>query len=884
VIPQQANSFYDISGLVAHLQAGHVILTPNQRMARHIRLAWGQLQVRQGQGCWNSPRVMSLEQWWLHCYDMAIIAGTELPNLLTAGQELCVWQTVIAKHPASAALLRPRGAAQLARDAYQHMLQWGVDWRAEPMASAFAVDGDASLFLEWVRAFEQQLQTRALTTVPQLLPELATLSPCETIVLAEFDELPPLYRESLLIQAQDLQDYSFSTEAGTHRIVACEDSDAELLAAAAWAQQIWTQQPEARVGLLVPQLQQRRQTVQRALQQAFSDISRLQRKPLPLNISAGISLDSCGVVRTALALLKLVVEDSSLPALVQVLSSRYRDNSEFQWEQQLIQRLYRRGREQVAASLLRHECLRIEVENQSGLQLGQQLLALSQQRDLRASHMPSQWVGIFSAGLELLGWPGKSALDSQEYQQIEHWQRALEQMSELDRVCAPVNYRTALGHLQQICMEAVFQPQTEDAQIQVLGLLEAAGLQFDYLWLCGMSSKEWPPAATPNPFIPGQIQRQLNLPHANAERELHYARGLLRQFIACGADIVASYPRFEADVPQPPSPLLMDLDATESSAERDLATPIWLDIHAHSQAQYSMDDMAPVVSDAEASTVRGGSGLIGDQSQCPFRAFTYHRLGARPLPDLSVALTAAERGSILHDALYRLWGELEDSTRLQASSEQEREDIIERASSSAVDEFRSHHPQAVMQSLLDLELQRLQVLLKAWLEVEAERTEFSVFAREEGSIVELGKLTLQLRIDRIDQLADGRKMIIDYKSGSGEIRYWGGERPQQPQLPLYAQAMGDEVDAVCFAIVSASDCGFKGLGRAAVAPGIKSEIAGAVRGWDQPPQDWDTLQDYWRQSLQQLAHDFMAGKALVDPVDARNTCTWCGLESLCRIQ
>jgi ATP-dependent helicase/nuclease subunit B len=885
VISKPSNNFYDISGLVGYLESDQVILTPNQRLARRIRLGWGRWQVEQGRDCWNSPPVMSLQQWWQHCYEMAVVAGAQLPNLLTSAQELALWQTCIQQHPASAVLLRPRGAAQLARDAYQHIQQWQIDWRSEPMASTFKVDADASLFLEWLEEFEQQLQTRQLSTMQQLLPQLAAQHPCEVIVLAEFDELSPLYLQSLQAQAQTVENYSFRADSGSHRIVACEDSDGEVLAAAAWAQQIWSRDPEARVGLLVPQLQQRRQTVQRALQQAFSNVAGLQRKALPVNFSAGVSLDSCGVVRTALGLLKLATEDSNLPLLVQLLHSRYRDNTEFLQEQQLIQRLYRRGRERVAASLLRHECARIKVgAAEVGLQLGRQLLELSQQRELRERHLPSQWGAMFSACLERLGWPGNAALDSEEYQQIEHWHGALAQLAELDRVCKPLTFSAALGQLQQICREAVFQSQTEDAQIQVLGLLEAAGLQFDYLWLCGMGSNEWPPAATPTPFIPGQLQRQLNLPHANAERELQYAQGLMHQFIACGADIVASYSRFDADVAQPPSPLLNELAATEEIIESGGYAPAWLEIQAQNQGRFYSDETAPGVSDIEATDLRGGSGLIADQSQCPFRAFAYHRLGARPLPDLAVALTAAERGSILHDALYTLWGELANSSALKASSEEEREQLIVRACTAAVGEFRRHHPQPEIQALLDIEQRRLQTLLKAWLQLEAEREDFEVLAREEGSTIELGKLRLQLRIDRIDQLASGGKMIIDYKSGSGEIRYWGGERPQQPQLPLYAQALGDEVEAVSFAIVSSRECAFRGLGRHTDTPGIKNDIASAARTWEQAPQDWDTLQEYWQRSLARLAQDFLDGKALVDPVDKRNTCTWCGLESLCRIQ
>jgi ATP-dependent helicase/nuclease subunit B len=827
---------------------------------------------------------MSLEQWWQHCYEASVLAGMELPNLLTAQQELELWQASIVEHPLSAALLRPRGAAQLARDAYRNMLLWQIDWHTEPQASAFNYDADASLLLEWVQAYERQIERKALAIVPQLVAQLAQQNPCETIVLAEFDEVSPLYRSALLSQTENLLDYAHNAPAGQHRIVACEDNDSELLQAASWAKQISLQQPDARVGILVPRLQQCRQTVQRTLQQVFTDSSSLGRKSLPINFSAGVSLSSCGVVRSALALLKLPVEDSALPALVQLLHSRYRDGTELALEQQLIQRLYRRGRERVPVSLLRHECARIKSAQGTGLKLGQQLLEISQQRDLRERHLPSQWAALFSTCLENLGWPGSSPLDSEEYQQVEHWQSALKQMNELDRVCQAMTYNSAQRHLQQICKEAVFQPQTEDAQIQVLGLLEAAGLQFDHLWLCGMSSTQWPPIATPNPFVPAQIQRELSMPHANAERELHYARGLLRQFIACGADITASYARFDAGVPQAASPLLVELADSQSIVEKDACPQQWLDLHALSQTEHISDSQAPIVADTEIGQIRGGSGLIADQSQCPFRAFAHHRLRARALPDLSVALTAAERGSILHDALYQLWGELSDSASLRATSGSEREQIIQRAANSAVDGFRQRYPQTEMQSLLDVELQRLQPLLKTWLEVEEQREEFQVIAREEGLTIALGKLSLELRIDRIDQLPSGRKMIIDYKSGNAEIRYWAGQRPQQPQLPLYAQAMGEEVEAVSFAVVSGKDCSFKGMGRATGTAGVKDDIGAAVKNWDVDLQDWDALQEYWSYTMQELAQDFLDGEAQVDPVDIRNTCTWCGLESLCRIQ
>ena len=68
------------------------------------------------------------------------------------------------------------------------------------------------------------------------------------------------------------------------------------------------------------------------------------------------------------------------------------------------------------------------------------------------------------------------------------------------------------------------------SNVQVLGPLEAAGLGFDQLWLCGMQADRWPAPARPNPFIPQPLQRRLQMPHASAQREWAFATALMDQF------------------------------------------------------------------------------------------------------------------------------------------------------------------------------------------------------------------------------------------------------------------------------------------------------------------------------------------------------------------
>ena len=107
----------------------------------------------------------------------------------------------------------------------------------------------------------------------------------------------------------------------------------------------------------------------------------------------------------------------------------------------------------------------------------------------------------------------------------------------------------ALAMLRRCCENRISQPQTADARIQVLGPLEAAGLSFDALWICGLEAGRFPAPARPNPFIPIPLQRRLDMPHASADREWRFATVLLDQFCRGAGQLIASYSRFSDGIP-----------------------------------------------------------------------------------------------------------------------------------------------------------------------------------------------------------------------------------------------------------------------------------------------------------------------------------------------
>ena len=116
-------------------------------------------------------------------------------------------------------------------------------------------------------------------------------------------------------------------------------------------------------------------------------------------------------------------------------------------------------------------------------------------------------------------------------------------------------------------------------------------------------------------------------------------------------------------------------------------------------------------------------------------------------------------------------------------------------------------------------------------------------------------------------------MLIDYKTGSPTPAQWDGDRPDEPQLPVYAVTSGLDLAAVAFAQIRVGDLRFKGTATSAeVLPGAK-------------PNDieWETQLAQWRSVLEKLAADFRDGVATVDPKTPGKTCEYCGLQSLCRV-
>src|SRR5208337_4935902 len=124
-----------------------------------------------------------------------------------------------------------------------------------------------------------------------------------------------------------------------------------------------------------------------------------------------------------------------------------------------------------------------------------------------------------------------------------------------------------------------------------------------------------------------------------------------------------------------------------------------------------------------------------------------------------------------------------------------------------------------------------------------------------------------LRLDRIDRLNDGSLLVIDYKTGDVSPKSWDLPRPDDVQLPLYAGFAlppREELGGLVFAKLRAGERNREFAGRVRRAnETLLSDLKGSNSLVRNTLDDEDI--DAWRGYIQQMARDFLAGRAEIDP-------------------
>lgn len=831
--------------LLDYLEQGATVITPNNRLSGEVLQFFF---TNKPAFFKEKPRCLPWQvylqtAYQSHCYQNPQII---FPVLLGAQQRRHLWADILSRDSSQSP---NQGLLDEVQEAWSRCQRWLIDTNQPD----FLHTSQTRQFQHWVEQFENELAERHAITDDQLVNFLINHSvktAPKTIIWYCFDDYTPqqqalqqhLSAKGCTMHHMDL-DQSLDDNA---RLYAAEDEENEYQQLTLWIRDNHIQNNK-RIGIIVPDLQSKAKQLQRLLQQQLQGVS--------FNISLGQTLNDFSLVSHALSWLNLGTETFTNHQARLLLYSPFLAGS--QTEQFERMQCLQDGKALQEASIER-SILLPELQSRTPA-LGELVSHLKNYPEFASVH---EWIDAFIDRLTCLGFPGEYALNSANYQCYSRFISLFDEFRELAFISAVMSKSQALNAFETLVATTIFQPETDEESIQILGLLEASGCVFDSLWVSNMTDECLPQKTKLSPFIPPFLQREQQMPHACPARELVLATKIIERLKNSGTHSVFSYPRLTKDKPNLPCPLLIALPAF-SALTPEMATSLLALEH------YIEDYRLPP--GAHEKTI-GGASLLANQAKCPFRAFVTHRLHTKQSVASSDGPNMMERGQITHKVMEILWQNLKNQTTLLAMPVKKLESLIISSIEKTLEPYKLSRKQSFSAPVQAVEQARLRRLVHACLEWEKTRPPFEVEALEKNFSISLAGLNFNLRIDRMDCVASDKKWVIDYKSSLPTNLPFREERPKEPQLLLYA-LLDEHINTLLFAGLKEGHVSVKGLSEESVdANGISNLKKG---------ESWDDLRDIWQKQLTDLADEYSQGHCPPKPASPA-VCQQCDFQSLCR--
>lgn len=829
-----------------------MLLTPNRRLALFLQKQEPQASI------------FSFQQWieslWLQ---LKQDQSTALPSLITPYAETLLWETIITESPSVKTLLRIPQTARLAKEAY-HLIR---HWKLSNLEKQAESEG-CLIYLEWLASYQQKLKQAhwidsadVLEILIEHLPLCISFLP-KQIECIEFHEWTPVEKDFLealqnlnISVSHKTLSRSFSPEIS---VMSFDTKEQELREVTKQIAAYLNTHKTAYIGVVIQDLEQRREEVQLCFQECLPENS--------FNIAAPIPLSEHPLMKSQFLAFSFILKEIPLENWSRLLRSPFfvgglEDQSLLAYLDELLHK-----RKNTHYTLEEVFDLFQKAEENSDRQPPKLLLTFENVIPLRkmfsGKKKTEKWVDAFKLWLQTFGFGLGRPFDPAEQKISEASEAIWEQYLALDPLLGPHTFLEALSHLQRLADHFPFTPKLEkEARIHALGLLEAIGLSFDKLWVLGLTQDIWPKMPNPNPFIPLNVQRKWNLPRSSATRELQMAKHFTEELSKGALEVVFSFPTRREEEPLKMSPLLLGFPYHPHIPKNET-------ISVSASAYHSTLSVNSVPFSGKKSSIHA----LTLQAQCPFRAFSEIRLQATSFSQPTRYLSKSERGEIIHEILYLFWREVKNSRALAALSSTALDSLVHRCLSSVLNRWAKKYPKRLTANYQAIEHKRLEKIISKWILLEKERPPFEIMALEFKQQINDFPLSFSVRVDRMDKLENNDLFIIDYKTGRLPTLSVANETMIEPQLPLYSFGQETLPAGLSYVLLKSDELKYQGI----------SKYNMAISGIKTLP-NWDELHEQWKQSITNLSLEFKEGYAEVKPLLGEATCRGCQLHSLCRI-
>lgn len=781
---------------------------------------------------WETPPLTPYAAWldevWLEH------AGERGPALST-NQSLALWRRVVAESAESGELIGHAGAAQWAAAAWTLLHRWQIDPAAQ---RAGPNDVDYRAFLSWCRSYRAWLDGHGFVDRAELEAALpARVASLGRLELADLEEPYPARTEllaELAARGTRIETRAAPAASGKRYAARLADAADELRAAFAWAAQRLAA-GASRVAIVVSAAARRAHEIER------------------------LAADLPGAPATFWIEGRTPAVEPPIGAAVEALAlaGAYASHATFgRWLRSPF--FVSAADERIARARLDAE-LRADLRSQLPFRAAYrsgvaELLAARAPESARAlaaalavfggirRATPSKWAHLMTRFLAELGWQppaGRAVLLA--------WQSTLDELARLTPIVGEITLDGALRELAGL-LERTTRAALPIRGVHVLARLEDVGPGYDGVWVTGFTDAAWPQPPLGLPLLPVALQRAHGMPYSSPRDAQERSARALDRLVARSRELIISWPARVYDYDTEPSPAIRDWPVLSAGELASLAA----DRPRRAAARETVADAAPPL---VAARVAGGTGALGRQARCPLRAFYQDRLGARPLEPLGFGVPARLRGIAAHRAAERLLADEPAQAELAAKASAVAQ-CVERALAGLFGRARAH-----LAALYELEAEQLEQALAALLRADLARAPFRVRAVEQRTTVTIGPLTFDVRIDRVDELADGSLAIIDYKTNErATSAEWFGPRLRDAQVPLYASQASERVRAAVVTRLTPAEVRYFGFWPDAAFPGRAAKAANP---------DVEAQLATWRAQLAELAGEIAAGdtRFFVDDYD-----------------
>ena len=831
------------------------ILTVNNRLSRGMTSRFGRALKHRSAPL---PQIQPWNSWLAQCEFELTFAhphSHDPVQVIDATIARMLWTEIIiqsGEQDELRGLIDVGQLALLASQADELALHWKVD-----VDSAW-VTPEYEQFAAWQSAYRQRLhdlsaldRTRVALQMPQWIREGRVKLP-DNLVLAGFAQCSPAMKD-VLVACEDcgVTVYEYVPDAVTPlhppRQVRSATPAQQWEQAIEWARRSLDASAEGRYAIVVPDLQGCADKARRLIYAALgSDHA--------FNVAIAPALAQWPAARAMLAWLKVVCALSTQGQVAvelagqAMLAGHCAGDVPERGQRALIDARWRQSQRMT---------LRLDGWHQATGSLEQLHLAWTGAQGLWASISGSDqlaweaWALLFRQTLAKIGFPGDQAQTSVGFQSVQALDEILTQLARLDDYFEPVTWQQALSRLQMLASQTLFQPQRDStARLDVLGLLEAEGGQWDGVWVMGLTDSVLPAAVSPNPLLPRQALAMAQAPRSTPEREREWAARTFEGLCQLAPSITLSWPARDDQQVLRASPLLHRVPIWEAPLAREV-------VDRAVELEQWTDGVCPALNVDEL--VSGGVAVLDTQARNPMWAFVRYRLNTRALDPYARVPSRSLRGTFLHAVMRAVWDDLQDKQKLLESleSSQFKQWLVDTVQKLAHLMLAQWPP-----ALVALEQQRTVQLVLDWLHQEAQRPWFETSELEFAQHLQFDQLILKVTLDRIDVDEEGRLILMDYKTGTScpsPDKDWERTVPVELQMIAYARALKTSKAswpaAIVWAQLHPKRLRFAGI----CSPEL--QLSGLKSSSFANDQDWVTKLEIWNTALERLAQQFESGYA-----------------------